>query len=165
MSARLVWPKEHYFDGYLQALRESMQISSNPRHFEAEIREFPQSVKRLLKLERNQRVDTRTYWLVDDGKYIGMVQLRLVLSARFSNIQSSLYYEIRPSKRNTGYGKTIFTLAVAKARSFHLKNLILSCDDANHASKHIIESAGAVLVSSESVPDRSGPVHMYTLAL
>lgn len=165
MEPRLVWPQRKYFSSYLEALVEHRNISSNPKHFQNEIENFPDSVLNNLRAEKARKVPRCTFWLVDTDGYIGTVQLRLVPQARFSCIASSVYYDIRPSKRRRGYGSRALALVSSKARTLGLNQLILTCDSTNLASKRIIQNAGGQLVGMETVPDREKPVLRFKLPL
>lgn len=168
MMARLVLPEKKYFDSYLSALVEHRDTISAPRdikHFQMEIDNFPTYVINNLKKELTGALPQRTYWLVDGDEYIGTVQLRLLASARYPNIKSNIYYDVRPSKRRLGYGTLALALVTEKARILGLDRLIITCDSLNLPSKKIIERAGAELIGVENVPDRKEPVLMYKLDL
>lgn len=162
MHPRLVWPEERYFAGYLSAAHEMLSGQA----LMATLNEFPNNIT--INRDREQNTPgqpVRTYWLVHDDEYIGMVQIRLEPRARFPNIASHIYYEVRPSKRGRGYGHAAMRLLVEEAKAAGLRELILSCDSSNQPSRHIIESAGAVLMGTERVPDREREVLMYRLPL
>lgn len=165
MAARLVWPRERYFASYVEALREFRDVSSHPDHFEREIADASHSVFRTMKSEKASLVPTRTFWLVDTNQYVGTVQIRLSPGARYPNIKSNVYFDVRPSRRRKGYGTQAFALAIKKARALGLKKLMLSCDSSNAGSKAIIEAASAKFIRSETVPDRAEPVLMFELDL
>jgi predicted acetyltransferase len=55
-----------------------------------------------------------------------------------------IYYEIGEAHRGKGYGKSLMGLALAEARRIGLDRVRLTCLADSPASKHIIESAGAV---------------------
>jgi len=49
-------------------------------------------------------------------------------------------YDIAPSFRRNGYGKTILKLALTKAKALGLHKILLTADEDNIASRKIIES-------------------------
>ncbi len=165
MVLRLVMPSRRYFDSYLGAIIEFKNTSSVPAHFQNEIDSFPENVINNLAAERAGALPQKTYWAVEGKQYIGTAQIRLFPSARFSNIKSNIYYDVRPSKRQCGYGAQIFALIVQEANRLGLAELIISCDGSNLPSRKIIERAGAKYFRSETVPDRDQPVLMYKLPL
>ena len=114
---------------------------------------------------RSGEVARTEYWLQENGKYLGRIQLRETPSGRFPDIASHVYYEIRPSEQGKGYGTAILALALEKARDLKMSNLILACDAANVASRKIIEHNGGVLTKTVSVPDSPIPTLLYTIAL
>ncbi len=165
MELRLVLPEEKYFKSYVSALEEFKTTSLFPEHFRMEIENFPEAVVRTTREEQSGDVPRRTYWLVNESGYVGMVQLRLVAEARYPNIKSNIYYEVRPSLRNQGYGTLALACGIEQARQLGMKNLIISCDSTNLPSKKIIENSGANFVRDEKVPDRKEPVLIYELQL
>lgn len=165
MSLRLVWPEKKYFDSYLDALIEFREASSFPKHFQNEIENFPESVVSNKRREQSGAVPHRTYWLINEYGYVGSVQLKLVAGARFPNIKSNIYYDIRPSLRRRGFGTLALTRGIEQARRLGLKKLIITCDDSNLPSKKIIENAGASFLRNEKVPDRKENVRVYKLKL
>lgn len=109
---------------------------------------------------------TRTeYWLQINGKYLGRIQIRKKPSGRFSNIASHVYYEIRPSEQGKGYGTTLLSLGLGKARDMKMNRLIIACDETNVASRKIIEHNGGVLKKTTPVPDSPTPTLLYTIEL
>lgn len=166
MAARLVWPQKKFFEGYKSALLELVCKNYRPDWLRDELEDFPATV---LAAKRRERLAAgcpiRTYWLVDGNEYIGMVQLRIKASARYPNIASHLYYEIRPCKRGRGYGLQAAMLLAAKAKSLNMGELIISCDEDNIRSKAIIEKIGGRLDRLERVPDRQKPVLMFRLLI
>ena len=77
--------------------------------------EFKDICKEYIKEEtiKNEKFDTTTnrYILVDNDELIGEVGIRTTLNDFWINKGSQIFYKIRLSKRNKGYGNEILRLA------------------------------------------------------
>lgn len=93
-------------------------------------------------------VPSTTRWLVNDKDFIGRVSIRHRLTEKLSHVGGHIGYEVRPSKRKMGYGTKMLALALPLARKIGLKNILLTCDDANLGSQKIIEHNGGVLAET-----------------
>lgn len=164
MGVRLIVPSERYYRSYRSALLEYEKANPTSEWLVRELSDFPRSVELDINAENSiPGRPFRTYWLVDGDEYIGRVQLKLKPTARWPNIKSNVYYEIRPSLRGRGYGGKALRLVLLKARLAGLKKVTMTCDSQNIPSKKIIEQSKAILVRKERVPDRAAPVLVYLL--
>jgi predicted acetyltransferase len=84
-------------------------------------------------------------WMVAGGELIGRVGVRYALNPLPRRWGGQVGYEIRPAHRRQGFGHRTLALGVAHARSYGVRNLLLTCDDDNAASARIIERGGGVL--------------------
>lgn len=105
------------------------------------------------------------YWLQENGRYFGRIQIRKKPSGRFPTIASHVYYEIRPSEQNRGYGTMLLALGIEKARELGMDKLIIASDETNVASRKIIEQNGGLLEKKVPVPDSSTPIYLYAINL
>ena len=109
-------------------------------------KEFQNKVKEIVKEETiiNEKLNTTTkkYILVDDKKLIGEVGIRTTLNDFWINKGSQIFYKIRLSKRNKGYGNIILKLALEEARKLGFKQIRINCDDKNIRSKKVILKNG-----------------------
>lgn len=87
----------------------------------------------------NNWVPSTTYWLVDDEKFIGHINIRHKLNDHLKECGGHIGYAIRPSARKKGYGTKILELTLPKAKELGLKKVLLTCDESNIASRKIIE--------------------------
>ncbi len=146
--AQLVRPSSRYQASYLDALREFHREGRYTYHdfdeleqnFEAHIddecqRIHPENIE-------VYRVPETIFWLVDDGKFIGRLELRHKLNDHLLEVGGHIGYSIRPSRRREGYGTTILDLALQKACEFGMERVLLTCDPDNVASRKIIEKNG-----------------------
>ncbi len=80
------------------------------------------------------------FWLIDDDEFIGILSLRRELNATFMRIGGHIGYQVRPSKRQQGYGKELLRLGLQKAKELGFSRVLLTCDENNIGSKKVIES-------------------------
>ena len=82
------------------------------------------------------------FWLIDENQSIlGAVRIRHNINNEFLTLEAGhIGYDIAPSFRRNGYGKTILKLALTKAKALGLHKILLTADEDNIASRKIIES-------------------------
>ena len=96
---------------------------------------------------------TNRYILIDEIP-IGEIGIRTTLNDYWINSGSQIYYKIRLSKRNKGYGNIILNLALKEAKKLGFKKIRINCDDNNIASKKIIlNNGGKVDIKSYKTKD------------
>ena len=112
---------------------------------------------------------TSQFDLVDDGKKIGMLQLRhthgspsLGMPEGFGN---NIYYEIEPEYREKGNGKKILALGLDEARKIGLKEVRLTVFEDNPSSQKIIEANGGVMIDKQLNGETKTMVRLYRIAL
>jgi len=162
---KLVKPTKKYEESWHEALAE----------FRAEGRKGfwnwenePSNLEDYIKLtEDNEKgknlpkdwVAATTYWLIDDDQFVGHTNIRHELNDYLAKIGGNIGYYIRPPARNKGYGGKILELALEKAREIGLKKVLITCDEANIASKKIIEKNKGQF--QDKVFDEGGPKLRY----
>lgn len=144
----LVRPSSRYKDSYVAALREFHQEGRYTYHNIDRIRSDFDS----LLADESARIHDENIvayqvpetilWLVDDGEFIGRLELRHELNAHLLEIGGHIGYSIRPGRRGEGYGNEILELGLEKACELGMKRVLLTCDPDNIPSKKIIEKNG-----------------------
>jgi predicted acetyltransferase len=147
--AHLATPSRRYRKSYLAALREVKQKIA------------PRAVRSFVRAE-----PARSFLLVDGGKYVGLVQIRVEPSSGVDpRLKNHVYYEIRPSMRKRGYGTMALGLALKKARRFGLAHIIVVCRKSNVGSRKIIEKNGGKLLRAVKVRGYPQPFLKYHIDL
>lgn len=152
---RLVTPSVHYKNDFIDAVKEYQETDSSERRDIFDLRvedlkkDFPGYVSRLRQESLGNNlpkgyVPQTTYWLFDEDKFIGRVSIRHRLNDFLFNEGGHIGYDIRPSKRNKGYGTKILSLAIPLARDLGIAKILVTCSENNIASKKIIEHNGGV---------------------
>lgn len=94
-------------------------------------------------------VPASRFWLiVDGGRFAGELDLRHRLNDSLRRFGGHIGYTIRPSARHQGYGKLLCRLGIKEARRRGIRDILLTCDADNIASRKIIEANGGVLHDS-----------------
>ena len=93
-----------------------------------------------------------TYWLIDNGEYIGSANLRL---------------ELTPQKRLRGYGTIILSKMLEVAQDKGLSSVILTCEADNVSAVNTIENCGGRLtgVNIVNIGGAARPTRVYTVNL
>jgi predicted acetyltransferase len=87
-----------------------------------------------------------TYWLQDGaGVVLGGIRLRHTLDPLLAHEAGHIGYDIRPSKRQRGYGTAQLGLLLPIARERGLDHVLVTCKRDNIASAKIIERNGGIL--------------------
>ena len=109
---------------------------------------------------------TREYDFAVGDKIVGFLQLRQVPSAAENlpkHFASHIYYEIIPEERGKGYATVLLSLAVKGAQSLGMRELVLTVDKSNTASRRVIEKNGGELFNRTECPE--GTVLAYRVSL
>ncbi|MDR1694426.1 MAG: GNAT family N-acetyltransferase [Lactobacillaceae bacterium] len=104
------------------------------------------------------KVPDTTYWLVDEGEFIGQFSLRHYLNDFLFMHGGNIGYVIRPSKRKMGYATKGLGLVLTEARKLGLDKVMISAKEENIGSWKAIEKNGGELDNVTAMPwDTSGP--------
>lgn len=148
---KLIKPNSEFEEQYRAALEEGAGDSGDtilvtPKEGQS----FSAFVQKLNKQSDGEElpegyVPASTFWLVDDGVFVGRVSIRHHLNEALLKHGGHIGYYIRRSKRQKGYGTAILRLALEEARRLGITRALVTCDDTNEASCKIIEANGGVL--------------------
>ena len=85
------------------------------------------------------------FWLMDDDKPVGIGKIRHALTPASRKNGGNIGYAISSDYRGKGYGNTILSLLLEKARKMNITEIVLTVDKYNYASKKVIEKNGGTL--------------------
>lgn len=148
---KLIKPTIYYKDSYLSAIRE---FQKEERHTDLHITELEKNFSDYTTRLNNHAkgidlpegyVPESVFWLIDHYEYIGNVSIRHMLTDNLMKVGGHIGYEIRPSKRKQGYGKTILALVLPEVKKLGIKKALVTCDETNIGSQKIIEANGGIL--------------------
>ena len=91
-----------------------------------------------------------TSFLAEDAasSLVGMIQLRHCLNDYLLHFGGHIGYSVRPSQRRKGYATEMLRLVLEEARRLGLKQVLVTCDAANEASRRTIRTNGGLLVGA-----------------
>ena len=164
--AKLLLPSTKYIKSNTAALREVYRIGYVSKKEKKDLQKalllrkdpvtFVKSLRDRRKgigLKPGQVAHTR-YWLIDDDEYIGSLRFNKKLTKALRKREGNIGYQIRPSKRNQGYGTEILRLGLLKAKIHGLKRVYINCGEDNIASKKTIENNGGIFI--DRLKDKRG---------
>ena len=158
----LARPAARYKDSFIIAIKEFQMEGRNLRYDLQQLESnFEGAVKNILAKEPGEIV----YWLIDDGSFVGRVSIRPVINDYMLNHNGQIGYEIRPTKRQRGYGSKILKLALVQAKKMQLDKLLITCEADNTASIRIIEKNGGVFLDKTFDESISGFILRYWIQI
>ena len=94
------------------------------------------------------RLPARLFWL-DDGEFCGAINLRYQPGTAElpPHCSGHIGYAVVPWKQRRGYATQALRQVLPFARQVGLPHVVLTCDEANPASRRVIEANGGVLQS------------------
>jgi predicted acetyltransferase len=107
------------------------------------------------------RVPQSTFWLVDDGRVIGVCRLRHRLTPDLAWEGGHIGYDIRPSARRRGFGTELLALTLERAAAMGLDAVLVTCDADNIGSVRVIENNGGRLARELASKARDTTIRQY----
>lgn len=86
------------------------------------------------------------FWLYDNGIPIGIGKIRQALTEHSRKIGGNIGYAISDKYRGKGYGTIILKLLLEKAKEMNVKEILLTVEKINPASRRVIEKNGGRLI-------------------
>lgn len=97
----------------------------------------------------NYGTPTITYIMYVNGYPVGYIGLRTKIDDKWKKWSGNVYYTIRPSERNKGYGTKILELAIEEFKKMGFKEIFTNSSNMNYASSKVIENNGGILLKDE----------------
>jgi predicted acetyltransferase len=101
----------------------------------------------------------------NDGKLVGMLQVRHYFNDYLEKYAGHIGYSVRPSERRKGYAKRMLREGLVFCRSIGLERVLISCDFDNEASRRTILANGGVYESTVYEPDENIDLQRYWIGL
>jgi predicted acetyltransferase len=108
-------------------------------------------------------VPSTTSFLVDEGRILGVSNLRHWLTRHLLEHGGHVGYSVRPSERNRGHATRLLRDAARRARHLGIERLLVTCDADNVSSARVIEKCGGVLENEILTDD--APIRRYWIRL
>ncbi len=108
--------------------------------------EYKQFLKEEISRKNNKvtldDTPTITYIMYVNDYPVGLVGLRTEIDDNWKLWSGNVYYKIRTSERNKGYGTKILSLALDKFRELQFKEIYTNASAGNVGSAKVIENNG-----------------------
>ncbi len=141
----LIRPCEAYLDSYREAYALDQNMLTHPDRILAKARRYETG-----EGLPEGRVRSTHFWLVEDGRFIGQINLRHSLTPALERYSGHIGYVVRADQQKKGYGTQLLAMALPYARDvLGLERVLLTCDDDNPASFRVMEKNGGVLENKE----------------
>ncbi|HBC3537119.1 TPA: GNAT family N-acetyltransferase [Vibrio parahaemolyticus] len=121
----------------------------NSEHYRDGVCNFTQYVQRLQDEAQGLNlpdgyVPCNHFWLLNDNRNIlGVIRVRHNIDNEFLALEAGhIGYDIAPSYRGKGHGKSMLKLALPEAKSLGIDQALVIADEENIASRKVIEANG-----------------------
>ncbi|MGO1369190.1 MAG: GNAT family N-acetyltransferase [Senegalia sp. (in: firmicutes)] len=110
-------------------------------------------------------VPATTYIAVstDDGRLIGMIDIRHRLNDYLLKFGGHIGYSIRKSERHQGYATEMLKLSLTECLKLDIKKVLITCDKDNIASAKTIINNGGIL--ENEIPEENEITQRYWISL
>lgn len=93
----------------------------------------------------NRDVPATVYFIIDNHKVVGTIDLRHKLNDNYFSRLGHVAYYIKPEERKKGYATKALSLALKKYKKHKIKDILITCLEDNDASRKVIEKNGGKL--------------------
>lgn len=114
---------------------------------------------------REGLVPSTTYMAIsiEDGRLIGMIDIRHRLNDFLLNYGGNIGYSIRKSERQKGYATEMLGLALKECKRMNIKRVLITCNKDNIASAKTMINNGAKL--ENEIPEGNRITQRYWITL
>ena len=170
---KLVLPSEEYLQSYLDACREMKDegVETFSIHDPEQFKDWKDTIfqtynerRKGINLKSGYVPDT-TFWLVENGEFIGLGSVRHRLTPALESFGGHIGYMIRPSRWNQGYGTLQLKLLLDEAARLGIEKALLTCSIYNPGSAKVMEKNGGVRIDTTEVfaEDELHHIHKYLI--
>lgn len=96
----------------------------------------------------NRDVPATVYFIIDNNKLVGTIDLRHELNDNYFSRLGHVAYYIKPEERKKGYATKALSLALEKYKKQKIEKVLITCLEDNVASRKVIEKNGGKLEKS-----------------
>lgn len=169
---KLVLPSPEYKEKLLDYRREFIENEEsmhgtagleNTEIFEEWYNAFCDNLKE--ETVRKGLVPATTYMVIsnENGRLIGMIDIRHRLNDYLLNFGGNIGYSIRKSERQKGYATEMLGLALEECAKLNIKKVLITCDKDNVASAKTIINNGAEM--ENEIPEGNRITQRYWITL
>lgn len=114
---------------------------------------------------REGLVPATTYLAIstDDGRLIGMIDIRHRINEYLLKFGGHIGYSVRKSERQQGYGTKMLALALKECEELNIRKVLVTCNKDNIASAKTIINNGGIL--ENEILEGNEPIQRYWISL
>ena len=101
----------------------------------------------------------------EDGRVVGMLQLRHCFNAYLEKYAGHIGYSVRPSERRKGYATAMLREALPCCRTLGITDVLITCIVGNEGSRRTILNNGGVFESIVHEPEMDRDLERYWIHL
>ena len=101
----------------------------------------------------------------EDGKIVGMIDIRHTLSPYLEKYGGHIGYSVAPDERRKGYAALMLKMALPKCRELGIEKVLITCISGNEGSRKTILKNGGVYESTVDEPDEGVRLERYWITL
>ncbi len=168
----LIEPSERFEADYRAMLDEySLYGEIFDRRKEQYLANFPEYLRRLREesagvgLPAGMAPQTTVWLVANDSTIVATARLRHHLNDELLHEGGHIGYNVRPSRRNHGFGTAVCALALEWHRRKGLTRVLITCDTDNAASARIIQKNGGKFENEVTSHWSGKPVSRYWVCL
>lgn len=94
---------------------------------------------------KENMVPQSIYWLIVDGRLVGIGKLRHYLTEKLRKSGGHIGYAIRPSERGNKYGNLILSLLLEEAKKLDIEKVLLTIHNENLFSIKVALNNGGIV--------------------
>lgn len=152
-------PTEEYKTEYLDMMKDWEATGEDlvPFPLDYDYSDFPAFVEKCNSFKITQDpgfVHHSTFWLMDQGKLVGVSNIRHYLTNKLLKEGGHIGFGVRPSYRKMGYATKILELSLIEAKKLGIDKALVSCAKDNIGSSKTIIKNGGVLWKEHFYNDR-----------
>ena len=168
----LVRPSEDYLEE-VRAYREEFLAADSSMDGAGPLRRYPDPRDWLeaVRVCENPatvpagKVQATQLLCVEDGRVLGMIQIRHTLNDYLRLYAGHIGYSVRPSARRQGVAKWMLATALPHCRELGLSRVMIACEPWNEGSRRTILANGGVYEKTVHEPEEDIDLEQYWISL
>lgn len=173
MAARkLVLPSEEHLE-QVRAYREEFLAADSSMDGAGPLRRYPDPRDWLAAVRAyadpatvpEGKVQATQLLCVEEGRVLGMIQIRHELNEYLRLYAGHIGYSVRPSARRQGVAKWMLSAALPFCRELGLRRVMIACEPWNEGSRRTILANGGVYEKTVHEPQEDIDLEQYWVEL
>lgn len=150
---KLILPNLKYKESYEELIKSARKYGDYQELGNALIKDNETFKDMLIRLNNRRKgkniakrdVPATIYWIIDNDKVVGTIDLRHKLNKDYFERLGHIAYYIKPEDRNKGYATKALAIAKRKYFNKYFSKILITCFKDNIASAKVIKKNGGIL--------------------